>query len=196
MQMSVSIANPIANSANIRGTAHALVPLFAGLGAYLLILSMGEILLRDSDTFWQIKIGQWIVEHGAMPYTDVHSFTRFGEPWISSSWLAQVLYAFAYGSMDWAGPVVLTSLAIGATAAIFIHLLEEYVDPARATLLVTLAVLMSATHLLARPHMLAFPAMLVFVGGLQIVAVIRRGCCCPCWRCGPICTGASFWDWR
>ena len=54
---------------------------------------MGEILLRDSDTLWQIKIGQWIIEHGAVPYTDVHSFTRFGEPWMSSSWLSQVLYA-------------------------------------------------------------------------------------------------------
>ena len=31
---------------------------------------------------------------------------------------------------------------------------DEYVDPARAIFLVTLAVLISATHFLARPHML------------------------------------------
>jgi len=181
--MSISIANPIANGANIRSTARALVPLFAGATAYLLFLSIGEILLRDSDTLWQIKIGQWIVEHGAMPYTDVHSFTRFGEPWISSSWLAQVLYAFAYGSLDWAGPVVLTSLAIGATVAIFIYLLDEYVDPARSILIVTLAVLMSGTHFLARPHMLALPVMLAFVGGLM-AAADRRGH--PSWLLLPL----------
>src|SRR6266851_3212511 len=127
MQMSISFANPIANGENIRSIARALVPLLAGAGAYLLFLSMGEILLRDSDTFWQIRIGQWIVEHGTMPYTDVHSFTRFGEPWMSSSWLSQVLYGIAYGSLDWAGPVILTSLAIGATVAIFMHLLDEHV---------------------------------------------------------------------
>ena len=142
--MSLSIAQPIATSANIRSIVRALVPLFAGAGAYLIFLSIGGILLRDSDTLWQIRIGQWIVEHGAMPYTDVHSFTRPGEPWMSSSWLSQVLYAVSYGSLDWAGPVILTSLAIGATVAIFIYLLDDYLDPARAILLVTLAVLMSA----------------------------------------------------
>ena len=183
MQMSISFANPIANGANIRGIARALVPLLAGAGAYLLFLSMGEILLRDSDTLWQIRIGQWIVEHGAMPYTDVHSFTRFGEPWMSSSWLSQVLFAAAYGSMDWAGPVVLTSLAIGVSVAIFIYLLEEYIDPARSILTVTLAVLMSATHFLARPHMLAFPAMVAFIGGLMAAADRRDH---PSWLLLPV----------
>jgi hypothetical protein len=183
MQMSISIANSIANRANIRSTARALVPLFAGVGAYLFFLSAGEILLRDSDSYWQIRIGQWILDHGGMPYTDVHSFTRFGEPWISSSWLSQVLFALAYGSLDWAGPVILTSLAIGATVAIFIYLLDAYVDPARSILLVTLAVLISGTHFLARPHMLALPVMLAFVGGLFAAADRRSH---PSWLLLPL----------
>src|SRR5258708_33921548 len=155
--MSISFANPIASGENVRSMARAAVPLFAGAAAYLIFLSMGEILLRDSDTLWQIRIGQWIVEHGAVPYTDVHTFTRFGEPWMSSSWLSQVLYAISYGSLGWAGPVILTSLAIGATVAIFIYLLDEYIDPARSIMLVTLAVLISATHFLARPPLPAVP---------------------------------------
>jgi hypothetical protein len=178
-QMSISITS----SVNIRSTAKGLVPLCAGVGVYLFFLAAGEILLRDSDTLWQIRIGQWIIDHGAMPYTDVHSFTRFGEPWVSSSWLAQVLYAIVYGSSDWAGPVILTSLAIGATAAIFIHLLDGYLDPARSILLVTLALLMSATHFLARPHMLALPVMLAFVGGLMAAADRRSH---PSWLLLPL----------
>jgi hypothetical protein len=118
-----------------------------------------------------------------MPYTDVHSFTRLGEPWMSSSWLSQVLYAIAYGSLDWSGPVVLTSLAIGATVTIFIYLLDEYVDRTRSILLVTLAVLMSTTHFLARPHMLAFPFMVTFLGGL-IAAADRRSH--PSWLLLPV----------
>src|SRR5882757_10151759 len=135
--MSISVDQPIANGTHIRSLVRALVPLLAGAGAYLIILSMGEILLRDSDTLWQIRIGQWIVENGAMPYTDVHSFTRFGEPWMSSSWLSQVLFAISYGWLDWAGPVILSSLAIGATVAIFMHLMDGYLDPARSIFLVT-----------------------------------------------------------
>src|SRR3954469_10033433 len=164
--MSISIASNV----NIRSTARALVPICAGAAAYLFLLSIGDILLRDPDTLWQIKVGQWIIDHGAMPYTDVYSFTRFGEPWISSSWLSQVLYATVYASLDWAGPVILTSLAVGATVAIFIYLLDPYLDPTPAMLLVTLALLMSGTHFLARPHMLALPVMLAFVGGLMAAA--------------------------
>ncbi len=181
--MSISIAHPTTNGANIRSLGRALVPLLAGAGAYLILLSVGEIMLRDSDTLWQIRIGQWIIEHGAMPYTDVHSFTRFGEPWISSSWLSQVLYAISYGSLGWAGPVVLTSLGIGAAVAIFMHLLDEHVDPARAIFLVTLALLMSATHFLARPHMLAFPFMVAFLGGLMAAADRRSA---PSWLLLPV----------
>jgi ABC-type sugar transport system permease subunit len=31
-----------------------------------------------------------------VPFTDIYSFTRAGEPWISTSWLAQVLFAQAF----------------------------------------------------------------------------------------------------
>jgi len=181
--MSIFVAYPIANSASLRSLVRALVPLLAGAGAYLIFLSIGEIQLRDSDTLWQIRIGQWIIEHGAVPTTDVHSFTRFGAPWMSSSWLSQVLYAISYGSLDWAGPVILTSLAIGATVAIFIYLLDAYVDPARAIFLVTLALLMSATHVLARPHMLAFPFMVTFLGGLMAAADRSKA---PSWLLLPV----------
>ena len=181
--MSISIPDRAINAATTRNIARALVPLFAGATAYLLFLSMGEILLRDSDTLWQIRIGQWIVEHRSMPYTDVHTFTRFGEPWMSSSWLSQVLFAAAYEKLGWAGPIVLTSLAIGATVTIFIYLLDQYVDQTRSILLVTLAVLMSATHFLARPHMLAFPFMVAFLGWL-IAAADRRSQ--PSWLLLPV----------
>lgn len=181
--MSISFANPIASGETIRNMLRAAVPLLAGAAAYLIFLSVGEILLRDSDTLWQIRIGQWIVEHGAMPYTDVHSFTRLGEPWMSSSWLSQVLFAVSYGWLGWAGPVILTSLAIGATVAIFMHLMDGYLDAARSIFLVTLAVLESATHFLARPHMLAFPVMVAFLGGLMAAADRRSA---PSWLLLPL----------
>lgn len=178
--MSISIVNGV----NIRSVTRAgLLPLCAGAAAYLFFLSVGEIMLRDSDSYWQIRVGQWIIAHGAMPYTDVYSFTRLGEPWISSSWLSQVLYALVYGGSDWAGPVILTSLAIGLTIAIFIHLLSAHIDPARAILIATLALLQSATHFLARPHMLALPVMVAFVGGLMTAADRRTH---PSWLLLPL----------
>src|SRR5262249_31423308 len=90
--MSLSFTNSIA----LQNRARALVPLCVGAGAYLYFLYIGDTLLQDSDSFWQIKIGQWILDHHALPYTDFYSFTRFGQPWISTSWLSQVLFALSY----------------------------------------------------------------------------------------------------
>ncbi|MBR0970335.1 MULTISPECIES: hypothetical protein [Bradyrhizobium] len=177
--MSISITS----SLPVRGVARWLLPLCIGAGVYLFFLGIGDIMLRDSDTLWQITIGQWILEHRALPYTDIYSFTRAGEPWISSSWLSQVLFALAYEPSNWSGAVILTSLAIGVTAAIFVYLLEPYLEPARAFLLVTPLLFMSIGHFLARPHMLALPVMVAFVGGLLAAADRRTA---PSWLLLPL----------
>ncbi|MBI5264366.1 MAG: hypothetical protein HY852_21420 [Bradyrhizobium sp.] len=161
--MLLSLANRMA----IYGRARGLVPLCVGAAAYLFFLFTGDSLLQDSDSFWQIKIGQWVLDHHAVPQTDFYSFTRFGEPWISSSWLSQVLYAVSYAEWGWAGPVILASLAIAAAAAIFVHLLEPHLELPRAVLLVMAALLLSIHHLLARPHILALPVMVAWVGAMM-----------------------------
>ena len=89
------------------GQVPAWLWLGVGLYAYLLVASSG--LLNDSDTYWQIAVGQWILDRGAMPRVDVYSFSMPGEAWISSSWLAQVLYAASYNLAGWAGPVAVAA---------------------------------------------------------------------------------------
>ena len=83
-----------------------------------MFLINGSGLLGDTDTYWQIAVGQGILESGAMPRVDIYSFTKPGEPWLSSSWLAQVIYAVSYNLAGWAGPVAIASGAIGATFAL------------------------------------------------------------------------------
>lgn len=164
--MSVSLTD----SVNTDSPARGLAPLCAGAGAYLLLLFTGDVLLQDSDTFWQIKIGQWIIDHHAVPYSDFYSFTRFGAPWISNAWLSQVLYAAAYSHAGWAGPVVLTSLAAAAALAILLWRLEAYFEPAHSILMTMLALMLSWHHLLARPHVLALPVMVAWAGAMMAAA--------------------------
>jgi hypothetical protein len=177
--MSISIENSVA----IHGRARGVLPLCVGAGAYLFFLVHGNNLLQDSDTYWHIAVGQWIIDHRAMPYSDIYSLTRLGQPWVSSSWLAEVLFAASYGWLGWAGPVILASLAIAATVAIFVYLLSAYLDPARATVLVMLALAMSALHFVARPHILTWPVMVAFVGGLLLAADRRSA---PSWLLLPL----------
>jgi len=177
--MSLSLANSIA----VQDRARALVPLCAGAGAYLFFLFLGDTLLSDSDSFWQIKIGQWILDHGAMPTNDFYSFTRAGAPWISTSWLSQVAFAFSHAQWGWAGPVILTAVAFALAIAIFVYLLDVQIEAPRAVLFAMLAVLLSLHHVLARPHILALPVMVAWVGLLMATAD-RRGA--PSWHLLPL----------
>jgi hypothetical protein len=167
--MSISVANAIDAQKPSRG----LLPLCVGAGAYLFFLFTGDGRLQDSDTFWQIKVGQWIIDHRAVPQMDLYSFTKFGAPWISTSSLSQILYAVVHAQWGWAGPVILASLAIAATVAISVYCLSAHFEAAHCILLAMLALLLSLHHLLARPHVLAMPVMVAWVGGM-ISAADRR----------------------
>jgi hypothetical protein len=146
--------------------AQNLLPLWVGAGVYALLLITGNRLLADTDTLWQITVGQWILDHHAVPTTDVYSFTMRGQPWISTQWLAQVLFAKAYAIAGWRGPVVLAAGAIALTFALFVRLLERHLRESTTLLFATAALLLTLPHLLARPHVLAFPLLVLWIGGL------------------------------
>ena len=151
-----------------RGFSLGHVPAWAWLGAgvYLLLLVLGSSLLGDSDTFWHIAAGKWILDQHAFPSVDIYSFTKTGAPWISTSWLAQVLYAGSYDLAGWTGPVVLAAVSIAAAFALLAYILSRRIPWAYAIVVTLAALLLSTSHLLARPHVLALPVMVAWVNGL------------------------------
>jgi hypothetical protein len=168
--MTMSVADIAGEASPGRG----LMPLWVGVGVYALFLLAGNHLLIDPDTMWQITVGQWILDHRAVPETDVYSFTMRGQPWISTQWLAQVLYARAYAIASWSGPVVLAAGAIAATFALLAKFLSRRLSDSMTLVFVAAALALTVPHLLARPHVLAMPVMVLWVGGL-IAAADRRG---------------------
>ncbi|WP_347337450.1 hypothetical protein [Bradyrhizobium jicamae] len=158
-----------AAASNERSSILGQVPawLWVGIAAYALLLSNGGILLNDSDTYWQIAVGQWILDHNALPRVDIYSFTRPGESWTSSSWLAQVLYAVSYNLAGWTGPVVLAASSIAATFALFTHILGRRIPAGYAVAVAVAALVLSMGHFLARPHVLVLPIMLAWAHGLM-----------------------------
>ncbi len=136
------------------------------LVVYGLLLINGNLLLGDSDTYWHIAVGRWILDRGTFPHADIYSFTKTGEPWMSSSWLAQVLYAAAFAWAGWAGPVVLASLAIAAAFALLACNLGTRVDGKYAVAIACAALLLSVGHFFARPHVLVMPVMVAWAAGL------------------------------
>jgi len=177
--MTLTIAQASDEASLMRG----LLPLWVGTGVYALFLLAGNHLLIDPDTMWQITVGQWILDHHAVPETDVYSFTMRGQPWISTQWLAQVALAKARTIAGWSGPVVLSASAIAATFAWLTHWLSRRLSASATLVFVAAALALTVPHLLARPHVLAMPILVLWCGGL-IAAADRRGA--PSFRLLPL----------
>jgi len=167
--MTLSVAHANEDLSPMRG----LLPLWVGLGIYALFLLAGNRLLIDPDTMWQVTVGQWILDHRAVPETDVFSFTMRGQPWISTQWLAQVVFAKSHALFGWSGPVVISAAAIAATFALFTKFLNRHLSESTTLVFVAAALVLTVPHLLARPHVLAMPVMVAWVCGL-IAAADRR----------------------
>jgi hypothetical protein len=168
--IAMTLAADIAPDAKaVRGS----LPLWVGVVAYAVLVVSGNRLLNDPDTQWQIAVGQWILDHHAVPHTDIYSFTMRGQPWISTQWLAQVLYAEVFAWFGWTGPVVLAAAASAATFALLARYLVRILGDGAALVFVAVAIALTAPHLLARPHVLALPIMVAWIGEL-IAAADRR----------------------
>jgi hypothetical protein len=154
--------------------ARVLLPLWVGLGVYALFLLAGNRLLIDPDTLWQITVGQWIIDHRAVPTSDVYSFTMHGKRWISTQWLAQVIFAKSYALFGWSGPVVLASSAISATFALLAKFLSRRLSDSTTLVFIAAALALTVPHLLARPHVLALPVMVAWAGRLISAADKRE----------------------
>lgn len=133
---------------------------------YVLLLALGDKLLNDADTYWQIALGDWMIANRAVPHVDTFSWTVAGAPWISSQWLAQVIFAAAYNALGWSGVVAVSALAIAAAFGLLTYYLMRHLAPMPALVLVVAAVMLAAPHMLARPHALALPVMVIWVAGL------------------------------
>jgi len=165
----------------------AAVPVWAwfGVGIYGFLFFTGNALLTDPDIFWHMKFGQSILDTRILPQVDTYSFTKLGEPWISSSWLAQVLFAGAYDIAGWMGPVFLASATIAAAFALMMRSLGRYVSPIYACFVAIVAFKLSSFHFFARPHALAMPVMVAWVSGLVYASDSRKA---PSWWLLPLMT--------
>lgn len=76
----------------------------AGIVAFLTFIGgfafYTKLCIIDNDIWWHLKVGDWIVEHMAVPHTGILSRTAASRPWVAYSWGYEVLMSFAY---KWGG---------------------------------------------------------------------------------------------
>ncbi len=71
----------------------ALVMFLTAVGGFAFYTKLCVI---DNDIWWHLKVGDWILEHLALPHTGILSRTAASRPWTAYSWGYEVLMSWAY----------------------------------------------------------------------------------------------------
>ena len=129
----------------------------------VLLLLPGFTLLREPDTFWQIRIGQWILHNAKVPVTDFYSYTAAGKPWISGQWLSEILFGLAFKIAQWRGVVLLSAVSCSAVLALASFYLVRNLRFSVAIGWVALTALAITPHFVARPHIFSYILLLIWV---------------------------------
>ncbi|MHC2620508.1 hypothetical protein ACVIW2_002540 [Bradyrhizobium huanghuaihaiense] len=150
------------------------LPLIFAATTYLTLITKRFGLLMDADIYWHIVVGEWIMDHRAVPHVDLFSFTMPGAPWITSAWLAEVIYFVAFKLAGWSGPAILAALSASVAIFLLTRLLLKRLPNVPATIIVAAAIAMAAMHTMARPHVLTFPLMVLWANALVEASEQRR----------------------
>ncbi|MCW2282850.1 hypothetical protein M2323_000615 [Rhodoblastus acidophilus] len=148
--MTVSTALPASTSQSLPGPVYAAI---APLMALAMALASPAV-FNDADSFWHLAAGQWIVAHGAVPTTDVFSFSAPREVWHAHEWLTEILFAGVFRLFGWSGLAALSGLAVaGALTLVARRALRHGLSglPLLAVMLLSLSLI--APSLLVRPHL-------------------------------------------
>ena len=133
--------------------------------AFLAVFAMAMRVSADTDTWWHLRAGGWMIEHHQVLSTDVFSLTRMGQTWIYPGWLAQITLYAVFHSLGYAGLNLFTAAVVVMT---FIFAWQTFEGPIllRAFVLL-LAATTSAVYWSARPQMLSFALAGLFIWILE-----------------------------
>lgn len=132
---------------------------------FLAVFAMAARVSVDTDTWWHLRTGQWIVENRSIPQTDPFSYTRFGENWQHPGWLVQVPMYLLY---QLGGPGALNLWTAGMVTLAFIfvwHTLSG--GPFLRGFAIILGATVAAVYWAARPYLVTFLLTAVFLWILE-----------------------------
>lgn len=125
-----------------------------GIGVFVLLLTL--LPLTDSDYFWHLKTGEYIVAHAALPAGDVFSYTRAGHPWVLHEWLFEVLLYAVSAGFGTTGVRVLAAALIMAALALSFTTARRLASAAAAWAPLLIGTYTFATGMSPRPQLLTY----------------------------------------
>jgi len=121
---------------------------------FIAIFTMAVRVPADSDTWWHLRSGQYIVENMSIPTTDPFSHTRLGQLWIDHGWLAQIFWYGLYAVGGWAA----VALAVAALVTVAFWLVWKQIEANVfvAGFSLILGAIVASVIWAARPQLISF----------------------------------------
>lgn len=121
---------------------------------FIAIFTMAVRVPADTDTWWHLRSGQYILENRTVPTVDPFSHTRAGHFWIDHGWLAQIFWYGVYATGDWA----LVALALAGLVTVAFWLMWRQIEGNLfvGALSMILGAIVSSVVWAARPQMITF----------------------------------------
>jgi len=120
----------------------------------LAIFVMAARVSMDTDTWWHLRAGQWIVDHHAVPQVDPFSYTRYGQPWRYPGWLVEAPMYLIFRALGPGGLNLWTAFMVTVTFAVLWGGLSG--GPFLRAFALVFAAVVSAVYWAARPYLVTF----------------------------------------
>jgi hypothetical protein len=126
----------------------------------------------DPDIWWHLRVGEWILQHHAIPHVDSFSGPLRGTPWLAYSWLFELIVVKLFYWLGQVGIVAYTSGMIVAITVALYHLIRRLQADFSLSVLLTFASLYCMGHMYTpRPWMFTI---LLFILELDILMHVRK----------------------
>ncbi len=117
--------------------------------------------ISDPDFWWHLRTGQYILETGSIPHTDVFSFTATGREWVTHEWLSEALIYTLFRAGGFS--LLIVTFAGMITAAFALVYYRTEARPFLAGFVVLLGALAAMPTWGVRPQMLSLLFTSVFL---------------------------------
>lgn len=124
----------------------------------------------DTDSWWHLRSGAWMIENGQILKSDPFSLTRQGDTWVYPGWLSQIILILIFDRLGFLGLNLFTALMVLITFTILWAALEGRVI-LRAFILL-LAAVTSGLYWSARPQILT---LLLTSASLYLLEGLKKG---------------------
>ena len=121
---------------------------------FMALFAMAVRAVVDTDLYWHLAAGRYIVETRTVPMSDPFSSTMLGKSWVDIYWLAQIAWFLIHQAAGLAGLSLLVAVLV--TLALFFVWKQLDGPIFLRALIVLFAAVVSGPVWTARPHLITY----------------------------------------